>query len=254
MFTAQRTSLKLRIASGKTLPAIWLALGSPPIVEAAARARPAVIVLDKQHGLFDRTSLETAIGLVPADVSVLVRVAENSETAIGEALDAGAEGVIVPLVETAKQARRAVRHAHFPPLGGRSGGGVRPLADFGNYFERAKTHTVVAVMIETKRGVKNAKKIARVAGVDMVFIGTGDLAISVGSFPNFDLPVMRAAAKVHGACRKAWTPCGIFTPNAGVAAMRRSHGYRMVVVANDIEVVAKGFADAVEAFETPPAS
>ena len=252
MFTAQRTSLKLRIASGKTLPAIWLALGSPAIVEAAARAKPAVIVLDKQHGLFDRGALEPAIGLVPSDVSVMVRVAENSETAIGEALDAGAEGVIVPLVETAKQARRAVRHAHFPPFGARSGGGVRPLADFAGYFERAKAHTVVAVMVETKRGVKNARKIARVPGIDMVFIGTGDLAISVGSFPNFDLTVMRAAAKVHRACRKAWMPCGIFTPNADMAALRRSHGYRMVVVANDIEVVAKGFADAVTAFEAAP--
>ncbi|MEZ5923481.1 MAG: aldolase/citrate lyase family protein [Hyphomicrobiaceae bacterium] len=252
MFTASRTSLKLRIASGRTLPAIWCALGAPVIVEAAARAKPEVIVLDKQHGLFDRSTLEAAIGLVPPDVSAMVRVAENSETAIGEALDAGAEGVIVPLVETAKQARRAVRYAHFPPFGERSGGGVRPLAEFGGYFERAKAHTVVAVMIETRRGVKNAREIARVPGVDMVFIGTGDLAISVGSFPDFDLKVMRAAATVHRACRKAWTPCGIFTPNAGVAAMRRAHGYRMVVVANDIEVVAKGFADAMKAFASAP--
>jgi 2-dehydro-3-deoxyglucarate aldolase/4-hydroxy-2-oxoheptanedioate aldolase len=254
MFTAARTNLKLRIASGKTLPAIWLAMGSPAIVEAAARAKPAVIVLDLQHGLFDRAGLEAAIGLVPPDVSVMVRVAENSEAAIGEALDAGAEGVIVPLVETARQARRAVRHAHFPPTGERSGGGVRPLGDFTSYFERARAHTVVAVMVETKRGVENARKIARTPGVDMVFIGTGDLSISVGSFPEFDLAVMRAAAKVHRACRKAWTPCGIFTPNAGAAVMRRSHGYRMVVVANDIEVVAKGFADAVRTFEAAPAS
>jgi 2-keto-3-deoxy-L-rhamnonate aldolase RhmA len=182
----------------------------------------------------------------------MVRVAENSDTAIGEALDAGAEGVIVPLVETAKQARRAVRAAHFPPLGNRSGGGVRPLADFAGFFDRARAHTVVAVMIETERGVRNARKIARTPGVDMVFIGTGDLAISVGSFPAFDLAVMRAAGKVHRACRKAWTPCGIFTPNADIAALRRSHGYRMVVVANDIEVVAKGFGDAVKAYEAAP--
>jgi 2-dehydro-3-deoxyglucarate aldolase/4-hydroxy-2-oxoheptanedioate aldolase len=254
MFTAARTNLKLRIASGKTLPVIWLAMGSPAIVEAAARAKPAVIVLDLQHGLFDRKSLEAAIGLVPPDVSVMVRVAENSEAAIGEALDAGAEGVIVPLVETARQARRAVRHAHFPPTGKRSGGGVRPLGDFAAYYERAHAHTVVAVMIETQRGVKNAKKIARVPGVDMVFIGTGDLSLSVGSFPEFDLTVMRAAAKVHRACRKAWTPCGIFTPNADVAALRRRHGYRMVVVANDVEVVAKGFADAMKTFEGAPGS
>lgn len=252
MFTASRTSLKLRLASGKALPALWLATGALPVVEAAVRAKPGVIVLDLQHGLFDRPMLEAAIGIVPPDIPVMVRVAENTAIAIGEALDAGAEGVIVPLIETAKQARRAVRHAHFPPFGDRSGGGVRPLADFGGYFERARANTVVAVMIETARGVKNAKEIARVAGVDMVFIGTGDLSISVGSFPNFDLTVMRAIAKVHRACRKAWTPCGIFTPNAGMAALRRSHGYRMVVVANDIEVIGKGFADAVKAFESAP--
>lgn len=109
--SASRTTLKLRLASGKALPALWLATGALPVVEAAVRSKPGVIVLDLQHGLFDRPMLEAAIGIVPPDIPVMVRVAENTAIAIGEALDAGAEGVIVPLVETAKQSRRAVSAA-----------------------------------------------------------------------------------------------------------------------------------------------
>ena len=86
-------------------------------------------------GLWDRKSLEDTLGIVSRAAPVLVRVAENSPTAIGQALDAGAEGVIVPLIETDLEAAAAVAASRFPPEGTRSGGGVRPLGgDFGGYY------------------------------------------------------------------------------------------------------------------------
>lgn len=248
MYDPRRTTLRFRLDSGETLAALWLSLGSPAIAEMAGRARPGVVVIDQQHGLWDRPSLEAAIGLVPPDVPVMVRVGELTPLAISAALDAGAEGVIVPLVETAVQARRAVRLARFPGAGGvRSGGGVRPLADFPGYFERAD-RVVVAVMIETERGVRNAHKIARAQGLDMVFIGTSDLAISLRSFPAFDARVLKACARIHRACAKAYLPCGIFTPGPDMAVLRNNHGYRMVVVGNDIDLIGRGMADAVKVF------
>jgi 2-keto-3-deoxy-L-rhamnonate aldolase RhmA len=183
MFDPRRPTLRHRIDRGDCLGVVWLALGSVALAEMAAKAKPDAIVLDLQHGLWERGSLEAALAAVPSDVPVLARVAENSVRAIGEALDAGAEGVIVPLVETAKQARRAVRAARFPPSGERSGGGVRPLADFAAYVEGCERAIAVIVMIETAQGVRNAREIAAVDGVDMVFIGTGDLALSLGTFP-----------------------------------------------------------------------
>ena len=124
------------------------------MVELAARAKPDAIVIDMQHGLWERAALEAAIGVTPAAVPVLVRVAENSAIAIGTALDAGAEGVIVPLVETAAQARAAVAAARYPPRGARSGGGIRPLAQFADYVAAAGGAIVVAVMIETNKGLQ----------------------------------------------------------------------------------------------------
>ncbi|HRJ68433.1 MAG TPA: aldolase/citrate lyase family protein [Beijerinckiaceae bacterium] len=253
MFDPRRASLRYRIASGRCIGVIWLAMGSAALVEVAARSKPDAIVLDLQHGLFDRRELEAAIGIVPPEIPVIVRVAENSPFAIGMALDAGAEGVMVPLVESAKQARNAVRYAKYPPDGVRSGGGVRPLGDFAEYVE-GSDKIVVMVMIETDKGVKNARDIAAVDGVDMVFIGTGDLSLSIGVFPNIHHDHTIACAAIHAACKKAWTPCGIFTPSLDMAKMRRGQGYRMVVTANDMDILDRGFSKASTDFAaTPPA-
>ena len=247
MFDPARATLRYQIDTGRCLGAVWCAMGSAAIVETAARARPDCIVIDLQHGLWERRELEAAIGLVPPDIPVLVRTAENTAFAIGSALDAGAEAVIVPLIETAKQARQAVKAAKYPPHGHRSGGGLRPLADFVRYVAGADK-IVVIVMIETARGVKNAAAIAAVDGVDMVLIGTGDLALSLETFPAMQHEHSVACADIHRACKAAWTPCGIFTPSLDLARMRRQQGYRLVVVANDADVVARGFNQASTGF------
>ena len=111
----------------------WLAMGSVALTEAAVQAGCDAIVIDLQHGLWERRELESAIGIVPHTIPVIVRVAENTVQAIGMALDAGAEGVMVPMIETAAQAKQALRAAKYPPHGVRSGGGVRPLRDFAAY-------------------------------------------------------------------------------------------------------------------------
>jgi 2-keto-3-deoxy-L-rhamnonate aldolase RhmA len=248
MFDPRRPTLRYRIDRGDCLGVVWLALGSVALVEIAARQKPDAIVLDLQHGLWERRDMEAAIGAAPSDVPVMVRVAENGPTAIGQALDAGAEGVIVPLVETAKGARKAVRAARFPPQGERSGGGIRPLHDFAAYVDGCERGTVVIPMIETERGVRHAREIAAVEGVDMVLIGTGDLALSLGTFPKADARHEAACSSIHAACRRAWTPCGIFTMGLEAAARRRAQGYRMVVTANDIETAARVFGEATAAF------
>ncbi|GGK21755.1 HpcH/HpaI aldolase family protein [Salinarimonas ramus] len=243
-----RASCRARLESGDSLACAWLAMGSPALVEAAAHAGPDLLVLDLQHGLFDRRDLEAAIGAVRGDVPVLVRVAENRPLAIGTALDAGAEGVIVPLVESAEEAAAAVSAARYPPHGIRSGGGVRPLADFAAYVAGCARDTLVAVMIETKAGLENAAAIAAVPGVDLVFIGTGDLVLCLGPDGDVKARCEEACAAIHAACEAAGTPCGIFTPDVDAALARRAEGYRLVVAANDIAVVNEGFRRAAAAF------
>ena len=248
MFVPKRSNLRYRIDRGDYLGMIWLSLGSVAVAEMAGRARPDAIVLDLQHGLWDRQAMEAAIGVVPPEIPVLARVAENSPLAIGQALDAGAEGVIVPLIETRKQAIRAVKAARYPPQGERSGGGARPLADYVEYHAASERGIIVAVMIETVRGLRNARKIAATEGVDLVFIGTGDLALLLGAFPLLEARHEDACRDILDACRRHWTPCGIFTTSTEAAAKRRAQGYRLTVVADDISLIARGLAAATSMF------
>jgi 2-dehydro-3-deoxyglucarate aldolase/4-hydroxy-2-oxoheptanedioate aldolase len=233
--------LRERIRAGDCIGCIWLALGSAAAAELAADTEPDAIVFDLQHGLWERQALEAAIGMVRAKSAPLVRVARNSPAEIGTALDAGAVGVIVPLVETAEEARRAVDAARYPPLGNRSGGGVRPLMDFKRYVPAANEGVLVALMIETRRGVENAATIAGTPGVDMVFIGTGDLALSLGVFPDLEPAHEAAIGAVEAACRKAGTACGIFTLYSTMALDRRRQGFRCVVLGDDTTLLHHAF-------------
>jgi 2-keto-3-deoxy-L-rhamnonate aldolase RhmA len=249
LFDPRHPVFKRRLASGACLGVSWLALGSAALVELAARAGPDSIVLDQQHGLWERRELEAAIGRVSSSIPVLVRVAENSALAIGTALDAGAEGVIVPLVESAEEAARAVRASRYPPRGVRSGGGVRPLQDFEGYLAGADAIATI-LMIETRAGLAQAGAIAATEGVDMVFIGSGDLALSLGVAPGHP-EYEDACAAIRAACASSGVPCGIFTASTAAARQRRDQGYRMVVVANDIGLALQGFAAATEGYGGP---
>jgi len=249
MFDPTRATLRSRLAQRLPLGVFWMNTGSATVLELAANAKPDAIVIDAQHGLWDRQTMEYAVGAANPHAPVLVRTAENRPIAIGQALDAGAEGVIVPLIETGEEAAAAVSAARFPPHGTRSAGGVRPLSrDFATYYAQANAGTVVGVMIETARAVQNATAIANTPGIDFVLIGTGDLALSLATFPTQDPRHELACRAVFDACKASGVPCAIFTGNIDDAIKRRHEGYGLVVVANDIDVVSRGFSSAMKRF------
>lgn len=247
MFNTEAPLLKRRLGEGGKMGVFWFALGSPALVELAISRGGDAVVLDMQHGLFARRDLEAAVGCVPPSIPCLVRVEDDSAAAVSRALDAGAEGVLVPMVETGAQAAAAAAACHFPPKGSRSGGGVRPLADFGAYRRAADEAITVGVMIETARGVANAGEIAAAPNVDFVFIGSGDLALSLGSD---GAPLEEALRTVHDACVGAGKPCGVFTMHAEEASKRASQGFSMTVVANDLSAVMASFEASYRAFKT----
>ncbi len=247
MFDPAAPTLKKRLAAGDPLGVFWFALGSVTTIEAAVANGADGVVIDMQHGLFDRTSLEAAVAAVPSSLPCLVRVEDDSAPAVGRALDAGAEGVIVPLVESGRQAAKVAAAAHFPPKGHRSGGGIRPLRHPG-YMATAADNVAVGVMIETRAGLANAAAVAAAKDVDFVFIGTGDLALSLATQPG-SAAHSKACDAILRACRKAKTPCGIFTMNAEAAAARIAEGYWMSVVANDVSAVGGAFAGAAADFK-----
>ena len=235
--------LKDKLAAGGCIACHWATLGSPSVAELLAESGPDCIVFDMQHGLWDRLSLEYAIGLVRHKTVPTVRSVDASDHAIGMVLDAGARALIVPMVDTADQARAVVRAAKYPPQGGRSGGGTRPMLDYKSYMANANDELVVAVMIETATAVANAAEIAAVPGIDMLFIGPFDLAMSLGTFPDFGAKHEAAVQSVLAAAKAAGKTCGIFTPYASFAADRRAQGFQWVVLAYDqalVQETAKG--------------
>lgn len=237
-------SLKPALRADQPLDLIWLALGSVPLVEFAAHAKPGAIVLDLQHGLWERTQLEAAVGAASARVPVIARCAENSHAAVAQALDAGAASVLVPLVESADDARRAVSASRYPPFGSRSAGGVRPLLAGVDAMLAADREVAIGLLIETVQGIERIDEIAAIGGVDYLFIGTGDLSLSRGTA---DAEVIqRDCERVLQAARAHGLPCGIFTGEAGAARRAFANGYQMAVSANDIELVKQGFLAARE--------
>lgn len=235
-----------RLGAGEPVAALWLSLGSPALAEIAAEAGPHAIVFDCQHGAWDRAALFAAIGAAKT-ATPLVRVAGSSRELIGEALDAGAQGVIVPLVEDAATAAAAVAAAHYPPHGYRSGGGMRPLRAFGKYVAAAATQTLVAVMIETRAGLDRVAEIAATPGVGLVFIGPGDLGLSIGAEA-----LERAIAAIFSASRAAGVACGIFTGGAEAAAARLAQGFMFVTADDDISLARGGFARSLAYVKVSP--
>jgi 2-keto-3-deoxy-L-rhamnonate aldolase RhmA/NAD(P)-dependent dehydrogenase (short-subunit alcohol dehydrogenase family) len=222
-----------RLASGGAVGSLWVGLGSVAAAEVMAEGRPDAMIFDMQHGLWDRRSLYHGFAAVRAKTEPVVRVAANDPAAIGDALDLGAVGVIVPLIESAEEARAAVAAAKYPPEGRRSAGGVRTMLDFTPYAKAANRQTLLSVMIETEKGLKSAAAIAAVPGVDLIFIGPSDLSLSLGVFPDLGAKHEQALHAILAACRKAGKPCGLFTFHSTNALDRLRQGFQWMVLGND---------------------
>jgi 2-keto-3-deoxy-L-rhamnonate aldolase RhmA len=221
----------------------WFVMGSVPTLEVALAGRFDAVVIDLQHGLWDRMGAHLAVTAAGA-TPVLARSAENSTLAISEALDCGAAGVIVPMIETVAQVQTAVLAASYPPEGIRSAGGVRLLGYSSDAFLAQSARPVIGVMIETAPGLDNIEKIVGVPGIDLIFIGTGDLAMSLGCFPVVDERHVQACAVILRACQARGVACGIFAKDAAQAATFLNSGYQAAVVASDLDVLRTGFGAA----------
>lgn len=234
-----------KLRKGESVSALWLSMGSIGLAEIAVECQPDCLVIDRQHGLWDAPSMHHALGHVRGRATTIVRVAANRPELIGEALDAGADGVLIPLIDNAQSAALAVAAAHYPPRGIRSGGGVRPLAQFKDYVAKSAQGTLVALMIETVDGLENAEAIIATPGVDLIFIGPGDLALSLGERAPEALET--SIQHILSLCQVARVPCGIFTLDVAAARMRLQQGFTFVVADDDIRLARNGFRQSLAA-------
>ena len=224
----------------------WATLGEPRLTIDLARSGVGWVGLDAQHGHFDDRSLRDALGPRATDSApMLVRVAANDAALIGRALDAGADGVVVPLVNGVADARAAVAASHYPPRGARSWGplpGSRAVHHPGS-DDAPHAVPLCAVMIETAAALDAVEAIAAVPGVDMIFVGPFDLSLALGldiddllSSAEDDAPLARIAR----ACRQVGIRAGAYAGSSDRAALLAAAGFDWIAAATDTGLLSLG--------------
>lgn len=235
--------------SESTSVGLWSSLADAATLRLLAAADPGWLALDVQHGTWTDADLLTVLPTLEAAVPVLVRLADDRPAAIGRALDAGADGVIVPMVEDAAQAADAVRACRYPPLGARSWGPAAPLVGRAAVAaDEANAAVRCAVMVETAAALAVVDEIAAVPGLDMVFVGPFDLALALGTTVDALLADAAPGAplpSVVAACRAAGVRAGAFAGDHERAGQLVALGFTDVVVATDAGLLGAAARQAV---------
>lgn len=239
----------------------WMFLREPLTAEAAARAGYDYVVIDLQHGIASEPEALAMIQGAEAGGSVpIVRVATNAEVTIGRALDLGALGVIVPMVNDAESARAAVNACRYPPVGTRSYGPVAAMARYSDvYANHANEAIVCLVMIETATALAALDEILSVPGVDGVYVGPVDLSLSLGLPPlpfHDDHRFHEAVDAILQACARHGVVPGIHA-SAELAPRWREKGFRVITVGYDQMSAVSGLRHdlaAARAVEPDPAA
>ena len=230
-------------AQGRTAFGLWAMIPGHFTVEILASAGPDYVCVDGQHGLIDYAAMVPMLAAVEAaGATSLTRVPQNDAATIGRCLDAGARGVIVPLVNDASEATRAVAACRYPPQGDRSYGPVRASVAFGlSDHEAIAREALCIVMVETREGLENVDEIAATSGVDAIYVGPADLALSLGLPPTFDVKEpahVAAVEKIKDACKRHGIAAGIHAASGEVAKKHVDAGFDMATVGMDAPLLA----------------
>ncbi|MDG1840320.1 MAG: aldolase/citrate lyase family protein [Dehalococcoidia bacterium] len=216
----------------------WLAIPDGHSAEIMANIGFDWLCVDMQHGAIDYAdSIEMFRAISTTATTPFVRVPWNDPATIMKALDAGAYGVIVPLVNNREEAERAVWAAKYPPEGGRSSGPTRAAIYGGaDYQQQANNEIAVICMIETAEALEKLDEILSTPGVDAAYIGPSDLAYALGMEPTGDNTDSNHEAKVmeiYDACRKHGVTPGIHTGSAEFTQKWLKAGFQMVTLGTD---------------------
>jgi 4-hydroxy-2-oxoheptanedioate aldolase len=219
----------------------WLSIPSAFSAETIAHQAFDWICIDMQHGVID---YKDAVGMLLAigtgDATPIVRVPWNEPGIIGKILDAGAMGIIIPMVNSVEEARAAVAACRYAPTGRRSYGPTRATLYAGaDYFSHADEEVACIPMIETKQALADLDAILDVPGIDAVYVGPADMSITLGQQPRMDNDGAFEEARIRIArtCLKRGIAPGIHG-NASLAAKHVAAGYKMITVFSDLAAIA----------------
>ena len=223
----------------------WLAIGNSFSAETMAHQGWDTLTIDMQHGLIDEAALVPMLQAISTtDTVPVVRVPWLEPGILMKALDAGAYGVICPMVNTREDAQKLVAYTHYAPRGTRSYGPIRAVLYAGaDYAQHANDTIVTFAMIETAQALDNLDDILSVEGLDAIYIGPSDLSLALGCTPTFDdldpkaaeaVDHILARAKAHGVV------AGIHNGTPEAALKRIAKGFQFVTISSDARLMAAG--------------
>jgi 4-hydroxy-2-oxoheptanedioate aldolase len=244
--------LKTCWARGGVVVNGWLAIPASFSAEVMAHQDFDSLTVDLQHGIVDYASAVTMFQAISTkDVVPLARVPWNDPAWLMKILDAGAYGIICPMINTRQDAESLVAACKYPPKGYRSWGPNRALLYAGaDYGPHANADLVVMPMIETAEALKNLDAILSTPGVDAIYVGPADLSLALGCTPKLDqteAPVVEAQQTIVEACRRHGVVAGIHCGTATYALQMIEAGYRFVTLASDSRFLAAKAAEEIAA-------
>jgi 4-hydroxy-2-oxoheptanedioate aldolase len=252
--------VKAKLRAGEATYGLWMSLPGVAQARLLARAGFDWIVIDAEHTLLDLSTLGATIAAITdaGTCAPFVRLPTNSVEWYKWALDAGAWGVIVPMVNSAAEAAQAVRWCTYPPTGMRSiGGAFAPLGfatDWASYYAAANREILVAVQIESAPALDQIDAIMATPGLDVAFVGPNDLHAQIGLPPSSEgaEPSFQAALdQIIGSARQHQRALGIYCSNGAAAAARVAQGFQMVNVATDAAILVAASAQELATARNP---
>jgi 4-hydroxy-2-oxoheptanedioate aldolase len=240
-----RNAFKAGLAAGKLQIGLWSSLCSNIAAEILAGCGFDWILLDTEHSPNEVPGLLSQLqAMASGSATPVVRPAWNDPVLIKRVLDIGAQSALLPYVQNAEEARRAVAATRYPPAGIRGVTGSGRASNYGRvtgYLQNADREICVLVQVETRAALDQLEAIAAVEGVDGVFIGPSDLAASLGHIGHPQHPeVQQALENAARRLKAADKPAGILTTNETEARRYIDWGYTFVAVGSDIGLLARG--------------
>jgi 2-keto-3-deoxy-L-rhamnonate aldolase RhmA len=248
--------IRERALKKELLAGTLLNLGSSLTAEIAGNAGFDWVLIDLEHGAGDRHQLLLQLQAIESTPAVpIVRIAWNDPVIFKRVLDLGASGIMVPYVQSADEARKAVAAMRYPPAGVRGVAVMNRACSFGpgfdDYFKSAGSKLLTMVQIETPTAIENVDEIAAVDGADVLFVGPMDLSVGLGIPQQWEHPTMRAAlAKVVNACQKAGKVAGIIVMNEAQIETAVADGFSMLAFSSDGAIVVKGMSSIAGSFRS----
>ena len=246
--------VKRALREGQASMGTWLSLGSITAARFLARAGFAWLTVDIEHSLVDwETATHMFASIAEGGCIALARVPSNRHDHIKRVLDNGAQGIVVPMVNSREEALAAVAAAKYPPVGNRSVGGSVHALNFGatvnDYYARANDEILDVLQCEHIQAVEQADAIFSVPGIDAIFVGPHDLAASMRG-PDGKPPGGEATAQVMGrileTCRKHGVASGLHCGTADEALHRAEQGWQFLAIASELRMMLDGAAAAVQ--------